>query len=156
VGSQPRALDLLTIGQALLPYHFAIVTTLGDRLEHWLHQERFAVDARNLLWDGVSLQSSEWIPRFIRTVASQVVVGLFRASALTPAQLFFAHADHADIAAHIAIADSMLREPHGSPLLLHLARHVGEAVFGDNLETLAESAYTAAGAPWRYRTERAW
>jgi hypothetical protein len=153
VGSQPRALDLLTIGQALLPYHFAIVTTLADRLEHWLHQERF-VDIRKLPWDGEALASSEWIPRFIRTVASQVVVGLFRASALTPAQLFFAHADHADIAAHIAMADSMLREPHGSPLLLAMARHVGEAVFGDNLEALAESAYAAAGAPWRYRTGR--
>lgn len=92
--------------------------------------------------------------RFIRTVASQVVVGLFRASALTPAQLFFAHVDHADIAAHIAMADSMLREPHGSPLLLEMARHVGEAVFGDNLETLAQAAYAAAGAPWRYRTNR--
>jgi len=154
VGSTPRAMHFFTIGQALLPYHFAIVTTLADRLEHWLHQVRFAVAARNLSWDGTPLPSSEWIPRFIRTVASKVVVGLFRASALTPAQLFFAHADHADLAAHIAIADSMLREPHGSPLLLHLARHVGEAVFGDNLETLAESAYAAAGAPWRYRTGR--
>jgi hypothetical protein len=154
VGSQPHALHLFTIGQALLPYHFAIVTTLADRLEHWLHQERFAVAARNLPWDGMPLPSSEWIPRFIRTVASQVVVGLFRASALTPAQLFFAHADHADIAAHIAMADSMLREPHGSPMLLEMARHVGEAVFGNNLETLAESAYAAAGAPWRYRTGR--
>jgi hypothetical protein len=154
VGSQPRALDLLTIGQALPPYHFAIVMTLADRLEHWLHQERFAVEVRNIRWDGVPLPSSEWIPRFIRTVASQVVVGLFRASALTPPQLFFAHADHADIAAHIAIADSMLREPHGSPLLLQIAKHVGEAVFGDNLEALADSAYAAAGSPWRYRAGR--
>jgi len=153
VGRQPRALHLLTIGQALLPYHFAIVMKLADHLGHWLHQHRF-VDIRNLPWDGVPLPSSEWIPRFINTVSSQVVVGLFRASALTPAQLFFAHEDHADIAAHIAIADSMLREPHGSPLLLEMARHVGEAVFGDNLETLAQAAYAAAGAPWRYRTNR--
>ncbi|HMC89966.1 MAG TPA: hypothetical protein VKI17_10480 [Gemmataceae bacterium] len=153
VGTQPHALDLLTIGQALPPYHFAIVTKLSDRLGRWLHQGRF-VDIRNLPWDGVPLSSSQWIPRFIKEVASQVVIGLFRASALTPAQLFFAHAEHADVAAHIAVADSMLREPHGSPLLLAMARHVGEAVFGDNLETLAESAYAAAGAPWRYRTGR--
>src|SRR5262249_22295507 len=133
IGNQPRALDLLTIGQALPPYHFAIVTRLSDRLQHWLDQKRFAVEPRNLAWDGVPLPSPEWIPRFIRTVASQVVIGLFRASALTPPQLFFAHVDHADIAAHIAIADSMLREPHGSPLLLQIARHVGEAVFGNNL-----------------------
>ena len=68
--------------------------------------------------------------------------------------MFYAHVDHADIAAHIAIADSMLHEQRGSPLLLDLARHVGEAVFGDSLETLAEAAYAAAGTPWRYRSQR--
>jgi hypothetical protein len=140
----------------LLPYEFAIVTTLADRLEGWLHQRRFSGEGGRLLpWDGERILASEWIPRFIATVASRVVVGLFRASALAPAQLFYAHVDHADLAAHIAIADSMLQEQRGSPLLLDLARHVGDAVFGDSLQTLAESAYAAAGAPWRYRAGRA-
>jgi hypothetical protein len=152
VSSEPHERHLLTIGHALLPYEFAIVTTLADRLEGWLHQSRFSGEGGRILpWDGERILASEWIPRFIETVASRVVVGLFRASALAPAQLFYAHVDHADLAAHIAIADSMLQEQRGSPLLLDLARHVGEAVFGDSLQTLAESAYAAAGAPWRYR-----
>jgi hypothetical protein len=155
VASEPHERHLLTIGHALLPYEFAIVTTLADRLKDWIHQRQFSGEAgRSLSWDRQQILASEWIPRFIETVASQVVVGLFRASAIAPAQLFYAHVDHADLAAHIAIADSMLQEQHGSPLLLDLARHVGDAVFGDSLETLAESAYAAAGAPWRYRPNR--
>ena len=156
VGSEPRDLHFLTIGNGLRPYEFAIVTSLSDRLETWLHQRRFNSNAgSDLVWDGERVLASEWIPRFIGKVATQVVVGLFRASAIAPAQLFYAHVDHADLAAHIAIADSMLQEQRGSPLLLDLARHVGEAVFGDSLETLAESAYATAGAPWRYRRIRA-
>jgi hypothetical protein len=155
VGSEPRDLHLLTIGHALLPYQYAIVATLADRLGDWLHQQRFTYDPdRRLSWDGDPIPAWEWIPRFIKTVAPQVIVGLFRASPLAPAQLFYSHVDHADIAAHIAIADSMLQEQRGSPLLLDLARHVGQAVFGDSLETLAESAYAAAGVPWRYRSDR--
>jgi hypothetical protein len=154
VASEPRDLDLLTIGHALRPYEFAIVTTLADRIQHWLHQLRFAGDSRKLSWNGEAMPSSEWIPRFIRTVASKVIVGLFRASPIAPAHLFYGHIDHADIAAHIAIADSMLHEQRGSPLLLDLARHVGDIVFGNTLEALAESAYAAAGTPWRYRPLR--
>ena len=93
-------------------------------------------------------------PRFIETVASQVVVGLFRASPLAPAQLFYAHVHHADLAAHIAIADSMLQEHRGFPLLIDLAHHVCAGVFGGTLRALTGTAYAAAGAPWRYDSER--
>jgi hypothetical protein len=37
------------------------------------------------------------------------------------------------------------------PLLLDLARQVGDAVFGETLDSLAESAHAAVGAPWRHR-----
>jgi hypothetical protein len=155
VGSEPRDRDLVTIGYALPPYHFAIVATLAERIKYWLHQARFAADeTRKLLWSGEPMAASEWIPRFIQTVAPKVVVGLFRASSVAPAHLFYAHRDHADVAAHIAIADGMLHEQTGSPLLLQLARHLGDVVFGNTLETLAESAYSSAGVPWRYRPIR--
>ena len=77
-----------------------------------------------MLWDGEPLAPSEWIPRFIERVASQVVVGLYRASVLAPAQLFYAHRDHAHFAAHIVLADSMFQEERGFPLLIDLADHV--------------------------------
>ena len=155
VASEPRELLLLTIGQALPPLHYAIVSNLGERLEGWFQQRRFTMEsAGDLLWDGEPLAPSEWIPRFIERVASQVVVGLYRASVLAPAQLFYAHRDHAHFAAHIVLADSMFQEERGFPLLIDLAHHVCDSVFGGSLHHLTETAYAAAGAPWRYFSER--
>lgn len=152
VGSEPKDRLLLTIGHALRPLEFAIVGTFDDTLRDWLHQERFKVGTFGRFdWDGEALSSSEWIPRFIETVASRVAVGVYRASALAPPQLFYGHVAHADLAAHIALADSMLQEQRGAPLLLDLAHQVCRTVFGESLQQLTESAYAAAGVPWRYR-----
>lgn len=155
VASEPRERMLLTIGQALRPLEYAIVGTLDRWLRDWLDQRRFAVDASARLdWDGEALAPTEWIPRFIDRVASQVAVGLYRATRLAPAQLFYAHVDHADLAAHIVLADSVLQEHRGFPLLIDLADHVCRSVFGGTLASLTETAYAAAGVPWRYFSER--
>jgi hypothetical protein len=141
---------LVTVGQALWPWEFAVVTTLEDELECWLHQRRFAQGVeRAPLWDGRPLPAPDWIPRFIREVAPKVVVGVFRATPLAPAQVFYAHVDHADIAGRLAIADGMFQEQRGVPLLLDIARQVGDTVFGETLDGLAESAYAALGVPRR-------
>lgn len=147
VAQESRAEPFRTIGWCLRPFEFAIVDTLDTRLETWLHQLRFTNQI--VKWDGVPMPASKWIPRFIQEVASKVVVGVFRAGEIAPPQVFYAHQDHADAAAHIAIADSMLQEQRGSPMLLEMARHVCRAVFGDNLDGLARNAYAAVGAPWR-------
>jgi hypothetical protein len=150
VGSEPHDRLRITIGQALRPLEYAIIDTLDQQLDSWLHQERFKMGvSRELLWDDETLTPAQWIPRFIKQVASQVVVGVFRPTLLSPPRLFYAHVDHSQIAAHIALADSMLRE-QGTPLLLEMARHVCDSVFGDSLDALAESAYAAAGAHNRY------
>lgn len=152
IAKEPTQRHLLTVAQALLPWEFAVVSTLDDSLDHWLHQRRFTVDAgRKLLWDGQPLPAPAWIPKFIREVASKVAVGVFRATTLAPAQVFYAHVDHADLAGRIAIADGMFQENRGVPLLLDLARQVGDTVFGESLNSLAESIYGAVGAPWRHR-----
>ena len=70
---------------------------------------------------------------------------------LAPPHLFYAHVDHADIAGRLAIADGVFQEQRGVPLLLDLARQVNGAVFGESLDSVAESAYAAVGAPSRYR-----
>lgn len=155
VSSEPRERMLLTIGQALRPMEYAIVDTLENRLRGWIHQERFLGEDRDWpVWDGTPIEPWKWIPRFIEEVASQVVIGVYRASRLAPAQVFYAHADHAALAAHLVLADSVLQEHRGFPLLLDLADHVCGGVFGATLRALTESAYASAGAPWRYESER--
>ncbi len=152
IASEPNQRHLLTVAQALLPWEFAVVTTLEESLDRWLHQRRFTQEVeRAPSWDGKPLPAPDWLPRFIREVAPQVVVGVFRATTLAPAQVFYAHVDHADIAGRLAIADGMFQEQRGVPLLLDLVRQVGDIVFGESLDSLAESAYAAVGAPGRYR-----
>ena len=83
-----------------------------------------------------------------------MVIGLYRATPVAPAHLFYAHADHVHTAAHIALADSMFEEHSGFPLLIRLADHVCTTVFGSSLKYLTETAYARASVPWRYTTER--
>lgn len=156
VASEPREMLLLTIGQALAPGQYALVWTLDVMLRYWLHQRRFTVDAGGKVpWDEDDfLLADEWIPRFLDEIASQVMVGVYRASAAAPAHLFYAHREHAHYAAHLVLADSLLQEHRGFPLLIDVADHVCRGVFGRSLDALTETAYAAAGAPWRYFSER--
>jgi hypothetical protein len=155
VASEPREHLLLTLGQALPPLHYAVVDTLDNRLRGWFHQRRFTLESADALsWDGEPLEPTEWIPRFLERVASQVAVGVYRATATAPAQLFYAHVEHVHTAAHVVLADSMFQEQRGFPLLIDLAHHLCAGVFGGSLRHLTETAYAAAGAPWRYFSER--
>ena len=155
VASEPRDHFLMTLGHALHPMEFAIVRTLDEELQDWLHQQRFAFHVgRDLSWDCESIPATQWIPRFIKTVASKVVVGLYRATRFAPAQKFYAHVDHADLAAHIVLADSMMQEHRGFPLLADMARRLCQTEFGETLDELAEAAYAAAGVPWRYSSDK--
>ncbi len=156
VTSEPKDRLLLTIGQALWPLEYAIVSTLKDRLEPVLETTHFSgtvsVDAT---WDGPVLTPEQWLRRFLDEVASKVVVGVYRATLLGPSQIFYAHVDHADIAARIALADSVLQEERGWPLLIDLADRVCNSVYGGgSLRELAQAAYAAVGAPFRYQSER--
>jgi hypothetical protein len=150
VASEPRERLFMTIGQALRPMEYAIIGTLDERLDSWLHQERFKVGvSTKLMWDDESVTPAQWIRRVIDHVASKIVVGLFRPTLMAPAQVFYAHADHSEIAGHIALADSMLKE-QGTSMLLEMARRVCASEFGENLAALAESAYVKAGAHSRF------
>lgn len=158
VASEPSDRMLLTIGQALFPLEFAIVGTLKERIERTVNEGhyrggRVTVDRR---WDGVELTAEEWIKKFLKDVSPQVVVGVYRATELAPAQMFYAHRDHADVAAHIVLADSVLQAHRGFPLLIDLADNVCRGVFGaDTLTAPVSAAYADANAPWRYLSERA-
>ncbi len=156
VASEPTDRMLLTIGQALRPLEYAIVRTLRDVIDKTVENGHYRMHVTSdTTWDGVKLTPEQWIRRFRDDVASQIVVGVYRATRLAPAQLFYAHVDHADIAAHIIMADSILQEHRGFPLLIDLADSVCRGVFGsETLKAPVSTAYTDAGAPWRFQSER--
>jgi hypothetical protein len=157
VPSAPAERLLLSLGQALDPLEYLVVDWLNEHLAatfergHW--SGPVSVDTTV---EGQRLNAAEWIRRFRDEVTSQVVVGVYRASALAPAQVFYAHKDHAAVAARIAIADSVLHAHRGFPLLLDLADRVCAASFpGDTLRGPIDVAYAEAGEPHRYIGERA-
>jgi hypothetical protein len=156
VASEPAERALLMIGQGLHPLEYVIVGTLQERiapyLEDWAGTHPPTVDT---CWDGERLAPEQWVRRFRDEVAPRVVYGLYRATLLAPPQLFYAHAEHAHVAACIALADSVLLEQRGFPLLIDLADRVCQSVYGGGgLKEMAASAYAQAGAPFRYGSER--
>ena len=147
VPSAPSDRMLLTIGNALRPLEYAIVDTLED------HLTRIA--------DGHYRGSPSWrrvgerVQQFAKEAGPKLVVGMYRATPIAPAQVFYAHVDHVHEAAHIALADSALQEYRGFPMLVTLADTVCTAIFGmDSLVPHVQVAYSDAGAPLRYQTER--
>lgn len=134
---------VLTIGNALNPLEYALVDTLE-------HDARRVVDRGH--YDGAARRRVE---DFVRDVASQLVVGVFRAAAQAPAYAFYAHKDYAHLAARIAIADAALQEHRGFPVLIDLADAVCRTTFaGGAFFSVLEGAYADAGAPYAYLPER--
>jgi hypothetical protein len=146
VPSGPGARMLLTIGNALRPLEYAIVDTMQDSLQRIVDLGHFTGEWREL---------KEPVQEFAKDVGSQIIVGTFRASAMAPAQIFYAHTDHAHEAALIALGDSALQEHRGFPMLVDLADRVCNSVFGaESLTASAQVAYAESNEPFRYFTER--
>ena len=92
---------------------------------------------------------------FGHDLGPRIVKGVFRASELCPAQMFYAHEECAHEAALIALADSVLQEDRGFPMLIDLADTLCGATFGrETLLGSTQTAYAEAGEPFRYLTER--
>jgi hypothetical protein len=146
IPSSTSARELLTIGNALKPLEYAIVDTNTDNLS------RIA---------GGHYRGQEWgdlgdaVNRFVEECGAKIVVGVYRASHSAPAQMFYAHVDHAHEAAMIAMADSVLQTHRGFPMLLDLADGLCSATFGaETFAASAQLAYADAGEPFRYMAER--
>jgi hypothetical protein len=157
VASEPDDRALLTIGQGLFPLEYAVVGTLREwvdaALDDWSPGYTPVV---GLAWAGVEIPAREWVRRFRDEVAPRVVYGVYRATYLAPPQVFFAHEETAGTAARIALADSVLLEQRGFPMLIDLADRLCRSVYGGGtLQEMAETAYARAGAPFRYASERA-
>lgn len=147
VPSAPSDRMLLTIGNALRPLEYAIV----DTLESYLIR----------IADGHYRGSPSWrrvgerVQAFAKEAGPKLVRGIFRATPIAPAQVFYTHIDHVHQAAHIALADSTLQDHRGFPMLVTLADTVCRAIFGEeSLTPHVQVAYSDAGAPLQYQTER--
>src|SRR5262249_37071112 len=92
---------------------------------------------------------------FFKEAAPEIVVGVYRTYRETPPQVFYAHADHAQEAALIAMADSILQPQRGFPTLLDLA-HIGcsPTFCTDVCTSVIQSAYSRHGRPLHYLAER--
>jgi hypothetical protein len=145
IPSAPRKRHWLTIGNALNPLEFAIVQTLRPDVQHMIDAGGYRDES------GVRPAMQE----FCEQVAPYIVVGLYRVWEGSPPYLFYAHVDHAEMAAHIAMADSVLQEHRGFPMLIDLADTVCRTTFGvDSFVPSVQMAYTDAGQPFRYLGER--
>jgi hypothetical protein len=146
VPSAPSARELLTIGNALKPLEYAIVDTSRANLERIASGHY-----RGEGWGDVG----QAVDDFVEECGPKIVIGMYRASRLAPAQMFYAHVDHAHEAALIALADSVLQEHRGFPMLIDLADNLCSTMFGaDTFAASTEVAYAAAGEPFRYQSER--
>jgi hypothetical protein len=145
VGREESDRLLLRLGMALRPLEYVIVTTLRpvfeDVLHHWCPTAPASVDTT---WDGERLTPEQWVRRFRDEVAHKVVIGVYKATLLAPARVFYAHVDHAHLGARIILADGALQEMTGVPLLLEMARQVCQSVYGEgSLRALASAAWQA-------------
>lgn len=146
VPSAPAQRTLLTIGNALRPLEYAIIDTSQVFMKN-------VVEGHYRGKWGASIQSR--VRQFAGDLGPKIVIGAYRASALGPPQLFYAHAEFAHEAALIVLADSVLQEHRGFPMLIDLADTVCTTIFGtDSLVAPAKVAYVEAGEPFRYLTER--
>jgi hypothetical protein len=145
VPSAPRQRAMLTIADALDPMKFIILRTLESDLLNLIEKGGYRAGSgvRPLMED------------FAREVGPKIVVGMYRVWKGAPAYLFYAHVEHAEMAARIAMADSLLQEHRGFPMLIDLADTVCATNFGpDSLLPAIQAAYARAGEPFRYFGER--
>jgi hypothetical protein len=143
VPSAPRKRHLLTVGHALNPLEFAILQTLQPEIDTMIETGGYRGAVRSAM------------EKFRDEVAPKIVVGLFRVWEAAPPYIFYAHVDHAELAAHIAMADSVLQEHRGFPMLIDLADTVCSTTFGvESFTPSVQMAYAEAGQPYRYLAER--
>ena len=132
----------LTFGAALKPLEFAIVDSPYETL--------YRIAEGNL-----PRQLQRDVFDFIDDVGKDIVTGVYRASRLVPACVFYAHKDFAHEAALIALADSTLQEHRGFPMLLDLAQMVCNVTCGvEVFNTAIQQASLEANIP--YRTPGEW
>jgi hypothetical protein len=145
VPSAPRQRALLTIGSALRPLEFAVIHRYRSYIEDIVEQGNLRGKRRQRAIE------------FVNLAGEAVAVGVFRASRVSPPYVFYAPSEPelCAQAAAIAMADAVLQEHRGFPLLLDMAHHFCAGAFGrDEFLGPIQAAYAAHGRPMAYLSER--
>jgi hypothetical protein len=130
--------SLLTIGRALRPLEFAVVHHLRTYIAE-------IVEAGHLR--GQRLKRAK---EFVASAGEEVAVGVFRASSHAPPYVFYAPAEPALCAqaAAIALADAVIQEHRGYPMLLDMAKQFCTAAFSrEEFLGPIQAAYAARNEP---------
>lgn len=140
-----RERGLLTIGNALRPLEFAVLRMLRTEIEDVVDRGHLPGEQRRVA------------KAFVDDAGAEVVVGVLRASRWAPPRVFYAPAEPelCAQAATIALADAVLQEHRGYPLLLDMARQFCVSAFGrEEFEGPIRSAYAAhdRGVPYLAQT----
>lgn len=150
VPSAIRDRFLLTLGDALGPLEYVIAESAYDTMKKVVDHGHYSRGRRS---DGRDY--SQFADELVEEIGRDIVVGAYRASAVSPPQAFFAHRACAHQAALVAIADSVLQEHRGFPMLIDIADRVVGTTFGaQTFNESVRSAYADAGDPYRYLPER--
>jgi hypothetical protein len=147
VPSETEKEHYLTIGDALEPLEYAIIDDASADLQRVLGGGYRGDDYRDAL--------NKILRPFCEDAGKAVVMGVYRASSLAPARMFYAHRDYVHEAARIALADSILQEHRGSPMLIDMADGICTTYFGaETLNRPTQAAFSSVGQPYRYLDER--
>ncbi|MEW5995121.1 MAG: hypothetical protein AB1744_12105 [Candidatus Zixiibacteriota bacterium] len=145
VTSDTNRRELLTIGNALKPLECAIVDDVAPYLDKVLGGH----------YTGEWVAKKGGLTEFAATYGHKVLIGVYRVSGHSPPRMFYAHADHVHEAALLLMADSILQEHRGFPMLIDIADTLCGNYFGsETLMRPAQAAFAELGEPYRYLPER--
>lgn len=129
---------LLTLGRALAPLEFAVVHRLHTYIEDMVERGHLRGERLRRARD------------FVGTAGQEVAVGVLRASRIAPPYVFYAPAEPqlCAQAAVIALADAVIQEHRGYPMLLDMAQQFCNAAFGrEEFLGPIQAAYAARDEP---------
>jgi hypothetical protein len=140
---------VITIANCLGPLQYAVLRDTKDIIEGYIAGSSYERPhyKKSGLYDAVR--------SFQADVGSKVVLGVYRASILSPGRVFYAHEDHVHQAAQIVIADSVLQECRGFPNLIDIADRTCKGMFEPGgLAAQVHAVLARTGSPFRFLNER--
>ncbi len=140
---------VVTIANCLQPLQYAVLRNTKDIIEGYIAGSSY--ERPHYKAKGVYQK----VRAFQEDVGSKVVLGVYRASAMCPGRVFYAHEDYVHDAAQIVIADSALQEARGFPNLIDIADRTCKGMFEPGgLSAQVHAALARSGSPFRFLGER--